>query len=102
MSDRRLDSSETHLKLIILLAVEEEREEYQYCSPSLLKRKPEKNIYMTVLKTCQEKKTLRTRITELDCATLTVTALQMKHSNLNEDFCIQCETLPAALERGSP
>lgn len=42
MSDRRLDSSEMHLKFNILLAVKEEREDYRYCSPSLLKHKPEK------------------------------------------------------------
>lgn len=102
MSDRRLDSSEMHLKLIILLAVEEEREDYQYCSPSLIEHKPEKKYLSDSAEDTPREKDIENKDNRTCCATVTVTVLKMKHSNLNEDFRIQCETLPTALERGSP
>lgn len=55
MSGRGLDSSEMYLQLICLFTVTKKREEYSHRLSFLLKGKPGKKNYMTVLKADQEK-----------------------------------------------
>ncbi|EOB01475.1 hypothetical protein Anapl_13780 [Anas platyrhynchos] len=71
-----------------LSQVEEEREDYQYCSPSLIEHKPEKKYLSDSAEDTPREKDIENKDNRTCCATVTVTVLKMKHSNLNEDFRI--------------